>query len=91
MQAIRSKRKTRIRARTERAILAVTTAQASDRAYTGAQPTFKRINELLEEGFTVKFLAQQLGYKNPTLQFNRDRVTVRNAGRVERLHRKLTS
>lgn len=91
LQAIRMRRKSRIRARTERAILAVTKAQASDGAYVSAKPSWKLIDELLEEGFTVKFLAEQFGYKNPALQFNRERVTVRTAGRIERLHRRLTS
>jgi hypothetical protein len=86
---IRSGRKQQIRARTERLILAVTPAIASDRAYVPAARTHQLVAELLDEGYTEQFLAQRLGYANRYLQFG-DRITVRNAYRVERLHKELT-
>lgn len=81
--------KTQIRMRTERAILAVTTACASDHALIDAGPTWLLIDELLHLGYSKAFLAGQLGYANPALQFNRQQVTVRNAYEVQRLHERL--
>lgn len=89
--AIRSGRKRRIRARTERAILAVTTAVAFDHALVPAVATWRRIRALLEEGYTERFLSKQLGYKGHYLQFGRKMVTVRNAYQVDQLHRRLTA
>ena len=88
---IRSGKKKRIRARTERLILGVGRAQALDRALVRAAPTWRLIGELIEEGYTVPFLAERLGYKTPVLQLKKTRVTVRNAARVEKLHRELTA
>lgn len=87
---IRSGRKERIRARTERLILAVTPAVASDRTCVSAARTHRLIAQLLDEGYTEAFLCQRLGYANRYLQFG-ERITVRNAHRVERLHRVLTT
>lgn len=88
---IRSGRKKRIRARTERLILGVTKAQAADHALISGRKSARRIALLLEEGYTQKFLARRLGYKHPALQFNQDRITVRNAARIERLYKELTT
>lgn len=88
---IRAGRKTRIRARTERRILAVTPAMASDRALVDATPTWELLEELLEEGFTEAQLARWLGYETPRLQLGRERVTARNAHDVQVLHGRLTS
>lgn len=91
LQEIRSRRKRQIRARTERKILAVGKAQASDRALVDAKRTWALIDELLEEGYAVGLIATRLGYARPYLQFKRGgRVTVRTQARVERLHRELT-
>lgn len=91
LSEIRTGRKKRIRARTERLILAVTKAQAADHALISSKKSHALIAELLAEGYTTKFLAKRLGYVNPTLQFNERQITVRNAGRIERLHRELTT
>jgi len=89
LSEIRTGRKLQIRARTERLILAVTPAVASDHAYISAARTHQQIAELLDEGHTEQFLAQRLGYTGRYLQFG-DRITARNAYRVERLHKELT-
>lgn len=89
LSEIRSGRKQQIRARTERLILAVTPAVASDRAYVSAARTHQLIAALLDEGYTEAFLCQRLGYANRYLQFG-DRITARNAYRVARLHKELT-
>jgi len=90
LQDIRTGRKTHIRARTERLILAVTREQAADHAYVPAGRSHQRIRLLLEEGYTEAYLARRLGYANRYLQFNERRITVRNAARIERLYRELT-
>lgn len=91
LQDIRAGRKKRIRARTERLILRVGVAQRSDGAIVQAGRTWELIDELVEEGYTVPQLIKRLGYKSRALQLGRERVTVRNAARVERLHRELTA
>lgn len=82
-------RKTRIRARTERLILAVTEAAAADRALIPAKATWKLLDELLADGYTKTELAHQLGYKRPALQLDREWVTVRNAHQVKCLYQRL--
>lgn len=82
-------RKACIRARTERAILAVTRDAAADHALTAADDTWRRLDELIADGYRKADLAHRLGYKNLSLQFNRQRVTVRNAYEVQRLYEQL--
>ena len=88
---IRTGRKQRIRARTERKILAVTPAQVSDRALVKPGRTHQLIEQLVDEGFTKRELARRLGYASPALQFQPKRMTARNVARIERLHRELTT
>jgi len=88
LQDVRSGRKRRIRARTERKILAVTTAARGDAVHVPAGPTWERIQWLLDEGFTKARIARELGAKRPALQVNRHRVTVRTAAKVEALWRR---
>lgn len=88
--AIRSGTKKRVRARTARRILAVTSGAASDRAFVPAGRTWQLIELLLEEGYTKADLARFLGYDRPALQFNRERVTARSAYQVECLYREIT-
>lgn len=82
-------RKTRIRARTERAILVVTVAAAADRALIDAGPTWVLLDELIADGYSKSAIAAALGYKTRALQLNRNQVTVRNAYEVERLYEQL--
>lgn len=88
IDAVRAGRKTRIRARTERKILAVTSAARGDAALIPAGPTWERIGWLLDEGFTKGRIALELGRKTRALQINRRTVTVRTAARVEALVRR---
>lgn len=83
---IRNGTRKNIRARTERKILAVSRQQIADHALVDAAPVWKMIAELIEEGFTVSFLARRLGYANPALQFGRHVVLAGTAYRVERLY-----
>lgn len=88
---VRSGRKRRIRARTERKILAVTKACASDAALVPARRTWRLLEQLLEEGYTKQRIARELGSKAkvPALQVSRDFVLARTAHRVEVVHRRL--
>lgn len=84
---INTGKKKRIRARTERLILAVTPACAADGAYVSAAKTWQQIRQLLNEGFTKVRIAEAIGQKR-ALQLGKTRVTVRNAAAVDRLWRK---
>ncbi len=86
---IRSGRKRKIRARTERLILAVTVEAAGDRSLVKADKTWKLINELLEAGFTKSRIAAELGMATPALQLNKNRVTLRNAHEIRKIHARL--
>lgn len=81
----------RARARTVRAIMAVTIDCRGDNVLVSGASTMRIIEKLLEEGFTKRDLARQLGYKCLRIQFKRARVTVKNRARVERLFAKLTT
>lgn len=91
--SIRTGERKRIRARTARRILAVTTACRGDAALVSAARTWQLISLLLDEGYTRTALARLLGStsKTPALQIRRDRVTARTAANVERLYRRLTT
>lgn len=93
LQEIRAGKKQRIRARTERKILAVTKTCASDGAMVPARRTWRLIEEMLDEGYTKQRIARELGSKAkvPALQVSRDFVTLRTAHRVEVVHRRLMS
>jgi hypothetical protein len=81
--------KTQIRARTERAILAVTTGAAADHALVDARATWVLLHELLATGYTRTQLAHELGNKTHALQIGKHWVTVRNAFDVQRMHQRL--
>lgn len=86
---IRTGDRPRARARTVRKILEVNTACRGDKALISAAATWRRINALLEEGYTKAALAKMLGYARPALQIGRDRVTVRTAAKVRALYERV--
>jgi hypothetical protein len=86
---IRSGVKLRIRARTERQILAVDETVMSAGRLIPAGPTWKLIDYLITEGFTEAQLAHRLGYKTPKLQFSRTRITGKTAAAVRRLYERI--
>lgn len=89
---IRSGTKRRIRARTERKLLAVGREHRALGAIVPGERTHKLVAELLEEGYTEPFLARQLGYASPVLQFKYKHHVVKETELdVERLHRRLTT
>jgi len=87
---IRSGRRKKIRARTERRILAVNRHAIAKHAVIPAGPTWRRINFLLKEGLTKAELGRRLGYAC-AIQYNKDRITASNALKVERLYRQLVA
>lgn len=89
LSAIITFRKLSIRARTERAILAVTAEAAADRALIPAAETWRYLDSLIADGYSKAELARYLGYKVPALQLGRDKVTVRNAHDVQRMYLRL--
>lgn len=88
---ISSGRKTHIRARTEKAILSVTVAAASDHAIVPAGPSWGKLDALIADGYTKAELALFLGMKSPRLQVGKDFVTVRKAFEIERIFERLKS
>jgi hypothetical protein len=81
--------KRRLRARSERAILAVTVEAAADRALVDAAPTWRFIEQMLADGYTKTRLARELGCKTAALQIGRKQVTVRTAFEVQKLYGRL--
>lgn len=79
----------RLRAQSERKILAITTAAAADHALVPAGLTWKLLDELIAAGHTRKSLATALGQSGSGLQVGREQVTVVTAHRVALLHRRL--
>jgi hypothetical protein len=79
--------KLRIRAETERRILAVTAADRADHALVPAAPTWRLIGKLLERGFTRGDIAHALGRETPALQLRRDQVLAKTALEVRRLYK----
>jgi hypothetical protein len=88
--AIRTGARKRIRASTERAILAVDEQAIADHALVSPAATWRRIRALLEEGFSKAELARRLGYKTPKLQLGRPgrrRILAATAAKIERFYR----
>lgn len=81
--------KKRVRARTEKAILAVTQSAAADHALVDGTSTWVLLNELLADGYSKAHIARGLGGAKPALQLRRDKVLVRTKAAVERLYEKL--
>lgn len=68
-------------------ILAVTKTAYAGGALIDADPTWKQIDKLLDEGFTKSELARRLGFKSPSIQFKHFEVTAKTAARVGRFYR----
>jgi len=89
LSAIRRGTKTHVRARTEKAILAVTAEATGEAALVDAKPTWTKIRKLLREGFTRGEIAVRIGLKTRALQLGHERITAKSARRVERLYRQI--
>lgn len=88
---IRSGERQHVRAATASRILAVTADARADASTVPAGPTWRRVRQLLEEGYTKARLARELGAQTPALQLGRRRVLAITAVRVERLYQRLVA
>lgn len=82
--------RTKIRAQTERRILAVTEAAAADRAYIDGEATWRLLDELLASGYSrARVASEVMGRSVRALQIVRGKVTPRNAERVRQAYERL--
>lgn len=72
-------------------ILSIDEGCRANHSLVDAKPAWRRINEMLERGYTKKQLAAWLGSKArvPQLSLRRDRISARSAMRVEQLYSKV--
>lgn len=90
VELVISGKRLKIRAQTERRILAVTVAAAADRAYIDAAPTWKLVDALMASGYSRTRLASEIaGRPTRSLQLRPERVTARNAELVRQVHARL--
>jgi hypothetical protein len=77
------------RALTAKRLLAVDSSCLADRALVDAGRAWKLLDELIRDGYTKTQLAEWLGStaNPPLLQLSRDRMTAKNALKVERLYK----
>ena len=88
--AIKYGQRRQIRAETERRLLAVDEGAAPASRLIPSGPTMRRIQQLLDLGYTKRQLAAWMAYKNRAVQFGKTAtITLKNAVRVERLCRKI--
>lgn len=80
--------KFRIRVSTERKVLAVTKDGLSDGAFVNSELTKARIAELLEEGFTKRRMAREMGIKGVFQIARGAHVRAKTQMKVEKLHRR---
>jgi len=80
-------RKKQCRKTTADRILAVSRDHISDHALVPAGAAWRRLNLLLEEGFSKAELARRMGKRS--LQLKKTRITALNASKVERLYRRV--
>lgn len=79
----------KVRRATADAILSVSAADRADGSFVPAGPTWRRINEMLDAGWTRRGIARHVhGPQARSLQLSHRRVLVRNAKTVAVLHRK---
>lgn len=85
---IRSGRLTKCRQSTSDKILGVGRSRAADGAQVDAKATWKRIDDLLANGWTKTAIARALGSKAkvPALQLSPTQVTAKHARAIEQLH-----
>ncbi len=85
LHEIKIGRKRRIRARTERAILATNEHLRGDKTLVLARPVWAKVDLLLRHGFSKAEIARRIGLKRPAIQFDRHIVTARTAMLIEKL------
>ncbi len=86
LSAIKSGDQQHIRARTERAILQVDRNARTDGTLVPAGPTWKRLLDLFDEGFSEAEICRRLGYRSKKIQFKNALVTAKTEQIVEKLY-----
>ncbi|MCW5959306.1 MAG: hypothetical protein KIS76_04035 [Pyrinomonadaceae bacterium] len=86
---IQSGRRKNLRKQNESAILSIDETALPDSALVDARPTWKKINWLLEGGFTKKSLARALGYKAPAIQFRKSKIRAKTALKIEQFYNRI--
>jgi hypothetical protein len=82
--------RTRIRAQTEKRILAVTETTAADGARKSARATWRMLDELIDAGYSRARLGSEiLGRQVPSLQISRRLVKVKTEARVRAVYDRL--
>jgi hypothetical protein len=89
LHSIRQGNRPNIREDTERRILAVAVTCHADHALVDAAPSWRLLNELIDDGYSRKLLALWLGAKTPALQIRKDYITAANAHKVQRLYNQI--
>jgi Zn ribbon nucleic-acid-binding protein len=89
LSEVRVGKQLRVRAETERRVLAVTADAYSEGHRIDAAKTWKQLDWLMLQGFTKTELARRLGSKGktPALQVRRRHVNARTAQKVQRLYK----
>jgi hypothetical protein len=88
---ILSGERTRVRAQTARRILAVDRTALADAAVVPAAATWRRVEWLVEQGFTKARISREIGQGGRALQIGRRRVLARTAMRIEQLYRRFSA
>lgn len=86
---IRKGLKRRVRARTLDRILAVDEAARAGGSLVSAQATKLLIDELVDDGYSRKQLAEWMGYETPALQFPSPMITAQRAADFQRLYTRI--
>jgi hypothetical protein len=86
---VKSGQRLKIRKRNADLLLAVDTSCITGGTLISAKPVWRDIDWLLNEGFTRAEIAKRLGYKMPSLQIGKKKVTGRTRVKVQRLVGKL--
>lgn len=81
--------KKQVRADTAKKILAVDIGAKADHSLVDAKATWKLIRQMLNEDYTKRRLAQELGFKSPALQIGKKKILARTALAVEKVHKRL--
>ncbi len=89
VQRIQNGQKLKIRAETERRILAVDQGAVADGGLIDARPTWKLLDELILLGLTKTEISRRLGSESkvPALTIKTDRIRARTAQRVMKVHK----
>ena len=86
---ISSGNRLQIRKRNFDKIMSVDVDSASNSALISSRATWRQVDELLEEGFSVLKLSQDLGLSRQTLAIRRKRILATTAARVDRFYRSI--